>query len=130
MISPARRFLTIAAAFLVAGACAPKPTTGAAPASRHNLITAEELAPVGDLDLYEAIRRLRPNFLRSHGGQGVQTGTPELQVYVGTVRLQEVERLHEILARTVKEVAFLEPQQANARFGGNNSGGAIVVTLQ
>ncbi|NUO64352.1 MAG: hypothetical protein HOQ12_16885 [Gemmatimonadaceae bacterium] len=130
MISPVRRFLTIATAFVVAGACAPAPSTGAAPASRHNVITAEELQPVGDLDLYEAIRRLRPNFLRSHGGQGIQTGIPELQVYVGTVRLQEVDRLHEILARTVKEVTFLEPQQANARFGGNNSGGAIVVILQ
>lgn len=136
MLSPVRRLLTIAAAGAIAGAtavaCAPRATGGSAgaTASRHNLITAEELQPIGDLDLYDAIRRLRPNFLRSHGGQGVQSGMPDLVLYVGSTRMQDMDQLHTILARQVKEVAFLEPQQANARFGGNNAGGAIVVTMQ
>ena len=129
MIIPVRRLMTYAAAGLLAVACAPH-STGSAPSSRHNVITADELAPIGDLDLYDAIRRLRPNFLRSHGGQGVQSGIPELHLFIGTVRVDDLDRLHEILARTVKEVVFLEPQQANARFGGNNAGGALVVTLQ
>lgn len=129
MLSPVRRLLTIAAAGAIAIACAPHATSGSSP-SRHNLLTTEELAPIGDLDLYDAIRRLRPNFLRSHGGQGVQSGMTDVVLYVGNTRMPDIDQLHTILAKQVKEVAFLEPQQANARFGGNNAGGAIVVTLQ
>lgn len=127
MRHPLRFLATAAAATLVA--CAPHTGATATSASRHNVLTQEELSPIGDLDLYDAIRRLRPAFLKSHGGQGVMSGMPELQLYVGSVRMQDLDQLHTILSRTVKEVRFLEPQQANARFGGNNAGGAIVVTL-
>ena len=127
-MSPVRRLLTVASACFIAIACAPH-TSGSTPSGQHNVLTAEELARVGDIDLYEAIRRLRPGFLRSHGGQGVLSGRPDLQLYVGDVRLPDLDQLRNISVRSVKEVRFLEPQQANARFGGNNSGGAIVVTL-
>ena len=130
MLSPVRRLLTLVAAGAIAIACAPHATGAGASPSRHNLLTAEELAPIGDLDLYDAIRRLRPNFLRSHGGQGVQSGMPDVVLYFGNTRMPDIDQLHTVLARQVKEVTFLEPQQANARFGGNNSGGAIVVTMQ
>jgi hypothetical protein len=127
--SATRRAALFAAACVIAIGCAPRPTTGSAPTGQHNLITAEELARAGDVSLYEALRQLRPGMLRSHGGMGVVSGERPIQVYVGNEQMEGLDHLRNISARTVKEVIFLEPQQANARFGGNNAGGALVITL-
>ena len=129
MFGSIHKATVVAAALLVATACAPH-ATGGSRAGQHNLITSEELARAGDVSLYEALRQLRPAMLQSHGGQGVMSGQPPVQVYVGSEHMEGVEHLHVIGARTVRQVQFLEPQQANARFGGNNAGGALIVMLK
>jgi hypothetical protein len=124
-----RQLAALLAAALLAAGCASGGASSASTRSQHNVITAAELSRAGDVSLYDALEKLRPAMLRSHGGAGVMTGERTLQVYVGDQHLEGVDALRSILARTVKEVHFLEPQQANARFGENNAGGAIVVTL-
>ena len=128
MFTSIRRVTAIAAALVVATACAPH-STSANRTGQHNLITAEELTRAGDVSLYEALRQLRPAMLQSHGGQGVMSGQAPVQVYVGSEQMEGIDHLRVIAARTVRQVQFLEPQQANARFGGNNAGGALIVTL-
>lgn len=98
---------------------------------QRNVLTAEELTRAGDVSLYDALRQLRPTFLRSRGIiPGATTPPPAIQVYIGGMRMGETDHLRQIGARSVQEVRFLEPQQANAQFGGNNSGGAIVVVMK
>lgn len=128
MIPSIRKATMIAVALVVAAACAPHSTSGGR-TGQHNLITAEELARAGDVSLYEALRQLRPAMLQSHGGQGVMSGQAPVQVYVGSEQMEGIDHLRVIAARTVRQVQFLEPQQANARFGQNNAGGALIVTL-
>lgn len=124
---PRHGWLALAAATLLLG-CASQSASGTA--TQRNLVTAQELAVAGDVDLYEALTRVRPTFLRSRiggGTTGVQAA--ELKVYYDGLRMDEgVEHLRSLAARNIQEVRFLEPQQANARFGGNNSGGALVIT--
>ena len=120
-------WLALVAATLVMG-CASQGASGTA--AQRNVVTAQELAVAGDVDLHEALTRVRPTFLRSRIGGGT-TGVqaPELKVYFDGMRMDEgVEHLRSLAARNIQEVRFLEPQQANARFGGNNSGGALVIT--
>ena len=128
MHSRIRTLLAAAAAIIVASACA---TAGKAPASQHNVVTAEDLLRAGDVNLYEALGQLRPNFLRSRGAIiGATTPPAPIQVYIDGMRMGETDHLRQILAKNVAEVRFLEPQQAIARFGGNNTGGALVIVMK
>jgi hypothetical protein len=127
--------MTAVVAVLAAG-CASSATRTGTLSTDHNLVTSTELARVGDVSLYEALRQIRPTFLRPRNAVGVRpSGTSavntetQVQVYIGTMRMEGVDHLKDIMARNVKEVRLLEPQQANSRYGGNNSGGALVITL-
>ena len=127
MYSPVRTILAVVS-LIVMSACA---TAGKAPASQHNVVTAEELQRAGDVNLYEALGQLRPAFLRSRGIiPGATTPAAPIQVYIDGMRMGEPDHLRQIFAKTVAEVRFLEPQQAIARFGGNNTGGALVIILK
>jgi hypothetical protein len=102
------------------------------PNGGHDLITAEELDHVRDFTLYDAIRRLRPNFLkaRSVTAYGKPTSSP-LMLYVDGEKMDSIDDLRRISPSEVFEVRFYEPQIANTRFARyNNSGGAINVIMK
>jgi hypothetical protein len=128
MYSSVRTFFAVAAAIVLATGCAAQ---GKAPASQHNVVAAAELARAGDVNLYEALSQLRPAFLRSRGIiPGATSPAAPIQVYIDGMRMGEPDYLRQIVAKNVQEVRFLEPQQAIARFGGNNTGGALVIILK
>ena len=129
MLSQSRTLVAVGIfGILGAAGCA---TPGKAPASQHNVVTAEELVRAGDVNLYEALTQLRPAFLRPRGSlPGATTPAAPIQVYIGGMSMGGVEHLRQIVAKAVVEVRFLEPQQAIARFGGNNTGGALLVILK
>ena len=124
----------IALAFLVAGAAGGcgHPTRSQAVMPAHDLIAADELAHSSEIYLYDAIRRLRPAFLKPRGVAAY--GAPETTVvtlYVDGQRMDSMDDLRRISCDEVLEVRFYEPQTANAKFAAhNNSGGAIAVTLK
>lgn len=122
-------FITVAAML----ACAhPQPaSTGLAQQSAgiHNLLTQAELHDAYDRTLYDTIRRLRPTFLRSRQVLTPSMTEPEpVHVFIDDGRVEGVESLKLISPTVVKEVRFLEPQDA-IRFGTGHHGGLIVVTL-
>lgn len=123
---PIRGFFAIAAAIVMVTGCAsqPRATTGI-----RNLVTSAELSRAGDVNLLDALRQVRPTFLEGRNNKPGVQGVAAVQVYVDGLRMEGLDYLRQIMARNVKEVRFLEPQQANARFGGNNNGGALVVVL-
>lgn len=102
------------------------------PNGGHDLITAEELERVRDYTLYDAIRRLRPNFLKSRAvtAYGRPASSP-LMLYVDGEKMDSIDDLRRISPSEVLEVRFYEPQIANTRFARyNNSGGAINVIMK
>lgn len=98
----------------------------------HDVITAVELDRVSDLTLFEAVRQLRPHFLRNrsitaHG----RTPSRQLMLYVNGEKMDSVDDLRRLWPSDVQEVRFYEPQLANTYFARyNNAGGAIAVTLR
>lgn len=117
------------AGVLVAVAAIGCAAQGTGSSGQHNVVTSVDLARAGDVSLYDALVRVRPTFLRSRGVQNAATPPQPIRVYVGGLEMEGLDHLREIMAKNVKEVRFLEPPQANARFGGNNGGGAIVITM-
>lgn len=109
-----------------------RPGAVAPPNGGRYLITEAELVDATDLTLYEAVRRLRPHFLRSRTAtvEGRSLVYP-VMLYVDGEKMDSLDDLRRLSCDVVKEVRFYEPQLANTHFGRyNNAGGAIAVTLK
>lgn len=121
--------IVVAACCLLFVACAAQ--SAAARGGERNVLTTADLARAGDVSLYDAIRTLRPTFLQERPASmaGTLQKAP-IQVYVGPLQMEGVEHLREIMAKNVQEVRYLEPREANARFGGNHGTGALLITMQ
>jgi hypothetical protein len=102
------------------------------PAGGHDIITLHELERVKDLTLFDAVRQLRPHFLRNRTltahGRGASS---QLMLYVNGEKMDSVDDLRRLWPSDVEEVRFYEPQLANTYFARyNNAGGAIAVKLR
>jgi hypothetical protein len=116
--------------------------------SRYVLVESDLRAAQAD-NLYDAILKLRPEFLNGRGGQSglypqpsyggtaapspgsgsaVLTNPPAVMVYRDKARLTGVDDLRQIMLSQVREVRYLPGPEAAVKFGTNNSAGAIIVT--
>jgi hypothetical protein len=96
---------------------------------QRDVITHDELLVAhSSLDLYQAIRGLRPHFLDAP--LGARTRTVPTSFYVDGIRQNGVEALRSIPAATVERVAYLDPSKAESELGHRAAGGAVMVTLQ
>ena len=124
------RRTAVVATLVLLGACAAQSTSATA-GTRHNLVTTEQLERSGHVNLYDALRTIRPNFLRTRAPAQGATGEAPIKVYVGGMQMIDgMDHLRQLTTRAVQEVEFLEPHQANARFGGNNAGGALLIIMK
>ena len=116
--------LVLIGLFLFVTACASGGGSGStAPGSDRNLISAEELAPLSTDDVYQAIRRLRANWLVGRGGSapkvfidGSDRGGPDI--------------LRDFRANEVREIRFVPSADATMRYGTGYSGGIIEVFMK
>lgn len=139
--------------------CASSSTTasggGTAARGDRYVITAAELRTVSANNLYDAIRKLRPDYFRQRGNdlraqqptagakgngpvepQSSSTGSAlaradvPIKVYQNDQLMTSVEDLRQLpIAQTV-EVRFLPGPQAVIRYGTSHSSGAILVRTQ
>lgn len=95
------------------------------------LLTEADLAEVEGLDAHDAIRRLRPNWLR-YRGQAVLVGTDResLRVYVNRNFFGDADSLKQLFVRDIQEIRYLDARQATLRFGTDHTVGAILVTTR
>lgn len=113
-------------AVLVA-ACA---STGGTGGSR-DVLEASEITAANVTTAYEAVRQLRPEFLRSRGVQSIRSGSPEEPVvYVNGVRAGGLAALQRIMAMDVQLVRHVDARDATTRYGTGHAGGVIEVTTK
>jgi hypothetical protein len=119
-------------------ACAPagntSRTSGAPPApSRSTLLTAEEIstANVDRGSAYDAISRLRPNWM-TRGTKSFDPPRTEFPiVFLGGNRYGEIETLRNLSADQIAEIRFYSPAEAGGRFGMQGGlSGVIEVSLK
>lgn len=88
-------------------------------------IDSEELATVAALDLYDAVRRLRPRWLRA-GASGILPSV----IIDGSPQSQGLDILRSYRATDVAELRFMNSSDATTRYGTGHAGGAIIVNTR
>ena len=101
--------------------------SGEAPAAterrnRDVLLQDEIASRTGITSAYDAIRQLRPTWMRGQRMSG--TESTSVAVYVNGTRT-DAQQLHQILASTIAEARFLDAGEATMRFGTGHGNGAI-----
>lgn len=126
-----RTILLALMAILAVSACS---TGGQAPEESgptrdRNVITRAELEGWDALSAYEAIRRLRPTWLR-YRGQSVLTnpGRETMRIYVNRSYFGDASSLSNIPVRNIQEMRFLDARQATLQYGTDHTVGAIIIT--
>ena len=99
--------------------------------NRGAVIPAEELATTSELDAYDAVRRLRPMWLRTRGPVSLSLqGQAGIRVYVNGSRRGQLQMLKTFRATDIESITYLSAPEATTRFGIDHSDGAIMVILK
>ncbi|HEY7235849.1 MAG TPA: TonB-dependent receptor plug domain-containing protein [Gemmatimonadaceae bacterium] len=133
-------FIVAAALFAFVPGCASSPAgapgatqQSSSPTRSHgsrDVITFEELSKLDVQNALQAVQRLRPNFLQTHGGMSssMTLGPQDVVVYVDNTRMGGPSALSQIPITEVKEIQYLNGPDATQRFGTGHGSGAIIVT--
>ena len=100
--------------------------------SGSSRLTAVELQGIRALSTFDAVRKLRPEFLQASARSvnGVNHGQPSL--YVNGVYNGEVSLLNTIPLTQIREISFVQPVEARLLFGTTCAcgGGVLLVRTQ
>jgi hypothetical protein len=109
-------------------------TSGCAHPNSHlgsvqpDVITEDDIARVHAETAYDAVAKLRANFLTRRGSTSVlNTSNPEPNVYLDDVFIGAVAQLKGIKASDVATIRVYRAWEVAARFGNGNLGGVIEV---
>ena len=97
--------------------------------ARGAVITAAELETTAQLDAYDAVRRLRPMWVRTRGPVSM-TLPVGVQVYINGSRRGHIEELRSFRANEIESITYLSAPEATTRFGIGHSDGAVLVILK
>jgi hypothetical protein len=102
------------------------------PAPRDpNLITADEISRISVMNAYDAVKRLRPQFLTPHGAVSLTDPRANIPVvYLDGMRYGDASALAGIDAAGIAAIRYISGPEAQQRFGTNNLAGAILVTTK
>ncbi len=128
-----RRISMLGLALVLVGGCASG--GGEAGATRlasggRNLIVRSELEGTNFTNVYDAVRRLRPRWLRTRGTTSTRGAAPGMPVFIDNVRSGSTERLESLPIDQVEQVRYVSPSDATTRWGTNMSLGAIEVIMR
>lgn len=112
---------------VVAVGCATSGGSGSAGSSR-DVLTAADLEGMESLTAYEAIRRLRPGWLRVRGQTTMTDPDREMpRIYLDGSFHGDGTSLHAIPMVNVMEIRYLSAREATTRFGTGHTAGAILI---
>lgn len=126
------KWVVVFGTLVVTAGCATGSGTAASPSSlpptSQRVLGAEEIQSVAALTAYQAVKRLRPQWLRRRGVISIRSpGSGQVVAYVDGVRVGGAEALERVQAVAVVEMEYLSGSEATTRFGEGHGGGAILV---
>jgi hypothetical protein len=93
------------------------------------ILTQEQITKTNSDNLYDAITKLRPEWLTSRGPTSVTDMTPTaVHVYMNGNFLGDAEYLRQVRSLDVSEVRYWDAGEASARFGMGHPRGVIELT--
>ena len=123
----------IVACALAAACTLQNAASGPPPKTLRDVLTRDEiLRSTGtELDLYQTIRSLRPQFLEPPRGvqSRASTASRATAVYIEHIRQAGLEALRSLPSSAVEEVRYLDPTASQNEFGPSASGGALLIKL-
>ncbi len=122
-------FVAVFALAVATSGCASS-GSGGGPAStggNPNVISRAQLDQLTTSDLYDAIRRLRPNWLTARGSTTLIGEQAQVAVYMNGSRLGGPGVLRGIDIDGVTSVEYLSPSDATNRYGTDHMAGVIVI---
>lgn len=103
----------------------------------RDVLTLEQINSVRATNAYQAVERLKSQWLRTRGSSQLPAaeGQPqftenEVLVYLDDQRLGGVENLRSIEIAAIQYIQYYSPSEAGARWGFNHGGGVIFVSTQ
>lgn len=122
------RGLVAAAVFIVLG-CS-RPPQGL-PSHDASTITQIELDESGMPTVYDAIRKLRPNFLNYQPPTSIQNPSPrQPEVYLNETHVGDLSTLQQFQTSQIGFVKFYKSAEAIIKYGTNRAGGVIALTTR
>ncbi len=125
-----RRVSLIVALGLMACSSAKSSSGDLTPGEKRNLITAEEIAKARAPGwyAYELINALRPNFLKAHNAQTLESRDGIFaDVYLNETYHGDIDSLKSLPIDAITSITYLPPFDAATRFGKAMEGGAIMI---
>ncbi len=107
-------------------------STSTTPRIRREVITQAELQGSAATNLFDAVQRLRPQWLSGANLANRTGGGTEIVVYQGTTQLGGLDALRQLQTSYAAELRWLDASQASNTLPGLGSrrvAGAIVITL-
>ncbi len=95
---------------------------------KGDVLTTEDLVGTRTTNVYDAVAKLRPRWLRPRTPTASIVFPPEVHVYLGDQPMGGVDFLRTLEPDAVKEVRFYATADATTRWGSQNTGGVIAVT--
>ena len=128
-----RRAIWIVAGVLFVAGCISVGARATPRQPERNILRRDEIlaSSYRDLDLYQTLRALRPNFLEAPPAprsRGSTASTPTA-VYIERMRQIGLQALRTLRASDVDEVRYLDPTASQNELGPAASGGALIVKL-
>jgi hypothetical protein len=127
MMSRFRVLLLLLCATVSLGGCATVPQGQSAPSSRARL-TQTDLEKASSDNLYDAISKLRPEWLSSRGATSVTDATPtSVSVFMNGNMMGKADALRQMTVVEVAEIRYWDAAQASARFGMGHPRGVLEI---
>ncbi len=125
-----RYVLGLVSAFLLA--CASPPRLGPGEVSNSQLITEEEIDASRSQTAFDAIQKLRANFLSYRGETSFDRNKsqPYPTVYLDGQEFGPIASLRTIPASQVATIRLYRSWEATTKFGTRNMGGVIAITTR
>jgi hypothetical protein len=98
-------------------------------AGRSDLITVQDLQAANATNLFDAVRAIRPNWLRARSPNSLQR-QGQVQVYFDDTRVGGVEALRNLPMQGIAFIQWFDPITASARWGLDHEQGAIYVSTR
>ncbi len=119
---------TLLAVTVLMGACAPAPHASEL-GGGANMITEDEIDASHAFNAYEAVFKLRHEFLTSRGKLSLDPTIPPAlpNVYVDKQFYGDVTSLKDIPAGVVESISFIRAADSQYKYGRGNMGGVIDV---
>jgi hypothetical protein len=123
----ATRLATALTALAAGFGCASSGTSGEDGGASGNVVTRAEMLESSETDVYTALQRLRPRWLRARG-QASFSGSTVVMLFVDGSPRGDVTNLRGLPINDIRDITYLSASEAAFQFGtmaGN--GGALAV---